>query len=159
LLILVAQGIITTELLPICEETLWINDINRGCMYFTFAALVVSFVIGTLYARLENKEASHKRRNAKASQTENETLRHSCDMEISYNEAKEKNGSGEDEADEKIRLNFEIATSYKILSYQKTRLLDKVLLVFCIVSYTVYLIIMFSMIHLFDDDKNKIWVY
>uniref|UniRef100_A0A7S4VCB0 Uncharacterized protein n=1 Tax=Ditylum brightwellii TaxID=49249 RepID=A0A7S4VCB0_9STRA len=52
LLVIVAQSILTIDLLPVTKERLWVNVLTQGSQYFAIAVVLQSLLVAYLYYTL-----------------------------------------------------------------------------------------------------------
>lgn len=181
LLILVAQSLVASSLLPVCQENLWINTFNFSSMVFTMVALLETIIGFWLLARTAKKsyygDSGEKASLAKSSSREQTSTnpRHDTvfqetsngdvgDVEV-YQPCSgiEDVVPGDDIVLSKSReLNNVIKQNWYQLKSRpqsqsemkdKLRCLDRLFLVVVPMSYFLFLIIMFASNHSWEDPK------
>jgi len=180
LLVIVAQDIVTSELLPICNERLWIHDITYVSMYFILCALLESVLVGYLYFRIEDKKSRKEEEQEQEEELPDIIDNNSMDN-ISYDNTEQLGDRNEvkskpnDETNSDVGVDVDLVAGDHIKERkfqtfkQKLRLysmgweektiktLDMTSLKVLPLGYTIFLIIMFSINSKYDTDTGKAW--
>ena len=166
--IIVAQEIVTNEHIPISDETLWINLFIQISTYFTYAALLQSVIVAWIYFKFGSEKPSGTnpqsnstnaidgRQNSvvcenspfQTSSTEQSVFTDNVSLEESTN--KDRMGVGRQKNFLKIRSEEEAQNA--------VRKLDSVCTVAFPLSYTIFLIVMFTVVLNSMSDENFSWL-
>ena len=166
--IIVAQEIVTNEHIPISDETLWINLFIQISTYFTYAALLQSVIVAWIYFKFGSEEpretnsqsnsrnAINGRQNSvvcenspfQTSSTEQTVFTDNVSLTESTN--KDRMGVGRQKNFLNIRSEEEAQSA--------VRKLDSMCAVAFPLSYTIFLIVMFTAVLNSMFDKNFSWL-
>jgi len=97
LLVIVANGILTSGTLPVCKERLWVQALTRASTYFVFAAQIESIIIAYLFFADKNEE-EEKHKN----EEEEKHARENCKEEEEDISPKDGGGRGSCEPAEQV---------------------------------------------------------
>jgi len=140
LLIIVAQNIISSSLLPFCEEKIWLNSLTTTCQVFVLAGIFEALF---LYSLVENKHKMLDENNGESSVT----------FRTQSIVAAHRGG-------EMMRIPKSARKAWKSLRTRLLRimlLVDSTALFLFPTAFTLYLIVMFTTLDKWDDDPFVVW--
>lgn len=179
LLVVIANAILTADILPVCQERIWIITLTTGSMYWALLALCESILVAYLFFRDRSDSSEETRNDDKndgniSSDSEGPKSRDQDDAEIQIHcehgniddERKQSNGDGRatgEPAERKPRPFYRLkAAGRNVLGFpfvnptvhessrMKTiRRLDRVSLILFPVSYIIFFSVMLA--------RNKYW--
>jgi len=168
LLVVVAQTIITSDLLPLSREKLWLNELTTWSMFFVlagvFEALLYYIAIGKQPKKIEQNLIVEK----SASPTQNNAESPDYDL-VSCVEAKSDYDSFSTEEVPKGKIGIGPTLQPAFLGRTGKKLREKFLKIMTLIDYVakfvipisfiLYLIIMYATKKNWDDDANSVWLY
>eukprot|EP00555_Chaetoceros_dichaeta_P012004 CAMPEP_0198256736 /NCGR_PEP_ID=MMETSP1447-20131203/6561_1 /TAXON_ID=420782 /ORGANISM="Chaetoceros dichaeta, Strain CCMP1751" /LENGTH=533 /DNA_ID=CAMNT_0043943437 /DNA_START=86 /DNA_END=1687 /DNA_ORIENTATION=- len=144
LLIIVAQNIISSSLLPFCEEKIWLNSLTTTCQVFVLAGIFEALF---LYSLVEKKQKKPFDDNGEGCATYG-TLTASESIVAAHR------------VGELMRIPKFARKAWKSLRKRLLRimlLVDSTALFLFPTAFTLYLIVMFTTLDKWDDDPFVVW--
>mmetsp|Transcript_13087 Transcript_13087/g.17532 ORF Transcript_13087/g.17532 Transcript_13087/m.17532 type:complete len:496 (-) Transcript_13087:415-1902(-) len=137
LLVIVAQAILTSDILPVTEERLWINVLTQGSQYFSILAVAESLLVAYLhYIKVEPAEGMEGSSSHKRNDEERESFLENKKEEAPREEEELDSTNDKESLSSRIK-NFHW-TAEKIL------VLDSWCLILFPSTYSIFLIVLFA---------------
>lgn len=162
-LVVIAQQIVTSGMTPISNQNLWLDKFVGFSFYWVLVGVVQSVLIGFLFYLREDYQAKHETANSEgqspieASEEEQRplTMQHERDGTDGSSEriesATAKYAGGV--SDNKTKRGSVLKVARKIFFYKYSlRKIDMMSLIFCVVSYTLFIAFMYMSVH------NESWL-
>jgi len=144
LFVVVANNIITSDSLPRCAERLWLNTLTSGSMYFVLISVFETLFLYWLH--MDGKQ-------------HNSQLARSKRLASSPNIDGAHDAPAEPFGDELEKEGYWLSRIHelKMKLLQIVACLDSLAMFLFPLAYTLFLIIMFSILKNIDDDNESIW--
>jgi len=149
LLIIVAQSIVTSDMLPLCKETIWLNSLITSCQIFVLAGVFQALILFCATSKRPTRKTRKGHLKSIAVPAQNDRLPDDDDDD-------------DHDDDENINQRATDTTSPLMVS-KRVRLLSTMLwidqhIIYVLpAAFTLYLVIMFAINKSWDDDPNEVW--
>jgi len=156
LLIVVAQNIVTSSLLPLCQERIWLNVLTVVCQFFVLAGVFESLFIYSLVKKKINNDTTVVHRDVASDERSRSSVESQLveknnhnEMFVAHSDATSVNRIGNS-----IRLHSQSLRKRLLVIML---LVDSVAIYLFTVSFSLYIIIMYATMNNWDDDVADVW--
>lgn len=164
LLIMVTQSIVVSSLLPLCQETLWINNMNFYSMLFAVLSLMSTLVglgirwVGDIIVKTMVKGENTKKNGFEEHDPTAFSPGEGKDHDLSIGPEDDGNDNDHQQANGQHDERKSRTLSSIVL------LVDKIFFFLLPVGYVIFLIVMFTTLRNYDDEKDSdgkyiVWLY
>lgn len=145
LLIVVAQSIVTSGLLPLCQEVIWLNYLTVSCQFFVLAGIFEALLLYCLIKKKPQKEDSA------ALVTRNDAIPDVDDPDPTKKIQRVQNTIGNTYCYHSVftKLRYRLLTIMLWVDFAAKFVLP--------ISFTLFLIVMFARLEKWDDDPKEVW--
>jgi hypothetical protein len=169
-LIMVTQSIVTSSLLPMCQEALWINRMNFGSMVFAMLSLMSTLLglgIGKVGGMIIHESTTDITRNESDTVLAAALQHYPSADDNSDSTGLDDNAFRDESKDSNKQKQWRWSVGWSAIPKTltgKVLLVDRMLFISLPIAYLVFLIVMFTTLGNYDDAKDSngnyvVWVY